>query len=69
MQNNVLGQKLKEARFYKKASQADVAKDLNMVESSYSKYEQGKNEPSLDTLIILARYFNVTTDFLLGLED
>ena len=41
----------------------------NLAKSTISKWENGKAEPSLSYARILTKYFNVTLDFLLGLED
>src|SRR5699024_3693426 len=42
---------------------------LNITTSAYGYYEQGRNEPSLETLVQIAEIFHVTTDYLLGLSD
>lgn len=36
---------------------------------AYFKYEKGQREPNNDTLIGIANFFDVTTDYLLGLSD
>lgn len=43
--------------------------DVNLAKSTVSKWENGKAEPSLAYLRILSKYFNVTLDYLIGLED
>ncbi|MBU5266702.1 helix-turn-helix domain-containing protein [Virgibacillus proomii] len=50
-------------------SQKDLAKELNITTSAYGYYEQGRNEPSLETVRLLARKLNVSTDYLLGIID
>lgn len=50
-------------------SQKDVARALGMTQPTYSRYEKGDREPDLSTLRILASYFGVTTDWLLGLRE
>ena len=47
----------------------DVANDLNISYSSLSKYERGDQQPSYETLIRIANYFNVTTDYLMGITN
>lgn len=47
-------------------TQSTVAKYLNVDRSNYSKYELGKLEMSLDMVVNAAHYFNVSTDYLLG---
>lgn len=44
----------------------DLAEVLNIKEDTYYKYEQGKNEPDLDTMIKLADYYNVSMDYISG---
>lgn len=50
-------------------SQKDMAKELNITTSAYGYYEQGRNEPSLETIRILANKLDVSTDYLLGMID
>ena len=49
--------------------QKDICKDLGISKQKLSKWKTGYNEPNLDDLIIIAQYFGVTSDYLLGLED
>lgn len=37
--------------------------------SLISPYESGRNEPSFDTLMKIAAFFDVTVDYLIGLSD
>ena len=46
-------------------SQAELAKKLRVSASAIGMYEQGRREPSADTLVMLAGLFGVTTDYLL----
>ena len=46
-------------------SQAELGKRLQVSASAVGMYEQGRREPSADTLVALARELQVTTDFLL----
>ena len=57
--------KLKELRESIKISQSDLAKKINISQSNYSKYEKEIIEPNIETLIKLANFFQVSTDFLL----
>ena len=66
---------LKNLREEKQVSMDKMREDLislygaNLAKSTISKWENGKAEPSLSYARILTKYFNVTLDFLLGLED
>ena len=50
-------------------TQKQVAKDLNIAPSTMGGYVQGISEPDFDTLRKLAKYFNVTTDYLLNMRS
>ena len=60
---------LKQLRKEKGISQKDVAKAIGVTISAYSNYEQGLREPSNQILVSLCKYYDVTADYLLGLED
>ena len=53
-------------RLQKNATQSEVAKLLNMSQGSYFKYENGDTEPSIEKLIKLADFYNVSIDYLVG---
>lgn len=61
--------KLKEIRLNKGVSQQAVADYLHCTAVSYSRYETGARSPSLDILIKIADYFDVTLDYLLGRQQ
>ena len=46
-------------------SQAELARQLGVSPSAVGMYEQGRREPSADTLVALSEIFGVTTDYLL----
>lgn len=60
--------RIKELRIQKSLTQEQVAKRLWVTKSIISAYELGTKYPSLDMLIKLASMYNVTTDYLLGIE-
>lgn len=49
-------------------SQKELAERINIAKSVISFYESGDRMPSYEVLIKIARIFNVTTDYLLGIE-
>ncbi len=65
MKNN-LHNVLKKLRKEKDVTQTEVAEALNISQRTYSNYETGSREPSLDTLIEMADYYNISLDILLG---
>ncbi len=60
--------KIKELRTQRKISQKQLAEHLNVTQVQISKYELGKNEPDLETLSKIAKYFNVSIDYILDKE-
>lgn len=62
----LFGKILKELRIKNKLSQKDVAKALYLSNSSISHYENDRCKPSRDTIEAVARYFDVSIDYLLG---
>ena len=49
--------------------QAELAAVLNVGQTTYSRYENGVLDIPSIALIALARYYQVSTDYLLGLTD
>ena len=50
-------------------SQTKLAKLIGMSQTGYSKYETGENDIPTNILIKLAKLYNTSTDYLLGLTD
>lgn len=65
---DIIRQHLIELRESHGWTQADVAAKLNMSQRAYSHYENGSRNISVDTLVIIARLYGVSTDFLVGEE-
>ena len=61
----MLGPRIAALRRHAKLSQAEVAAQLQISPSAMGMYEQGRREPSTETLVALARVFGVSTDYLL----
>lgn len=62
----VFASKLREVRVRRALAQQSVAEAINVSLRAYQFYEQGTREPSLDSLIRLADFLNVSVDYLLG---
>lgn len=62
-------EKLKDLRKKYRYTQSQLAKALNYHGSTICNYEKGKNEPKINDLIKLAKFFNITVDYLIGLSD
>ncbi|MBR6778958.1 MAG: helix-turn-helix transcriptional regulator [Clostridia bacterium] len=69
MKNNYFGKTLKELRESKNISQRKLGEFFGVANQTISSWEKGINEPDLDTLIKIAEFFEVSTDYLLGIEE
>ena len=49
--------------------QKHLAEYLGITQQSYARYEVGKAEPSVTTLIRLARFYDTSVDYIIGLTD
>lgn len=63
------GEKLRYLRQDNNLVQTELANNLDVKQSIISLWEQGKCEPTLSKLILIAKFFNVSIDYLAGLED
>ena len=50
-------------------NQNDVARDIGISRATLSYYESGERKPDINTLYALANYYNVSSDYLIGLSD
>lgn len=62
-------QRLRELRKSHKLTQSDLANFLNISESAYGYYEQGRNEISITNLRKLSEKYNVSVAYILGETD
>ena len=62
-------ERLKALRQEKNITQRALANHLNITDTAYGFYEQGKNYPNMDILIKLADYFEVSLDYLVGRSE
>ena len=63
------GNTLKTLRLRKNMTQAQLAQKLGLTKSVISAYETGLRLPSYDILIHIARIYNVSNGYLLGIEQ
>ena len=66
---STFAENLKKIRKSKKVSQSVVAQQLGYGYTAVANYESGRNEPSIDDLIKIANYFEVSVDDLVGREN
>ena len=61
--------RLKEVREANGYTQEYVARQLNIRQNTYSQYENGQRQIPIEALIILAKLYGVSTDYILELTD
>lgn len=66
---NIFSARLKECRKQKGLTQVQVASALELAWRTWQDYETGKRTPTFDGLIIIADYFDVSLDYLVGRSD
>lgn len=75
--NNIIGKRIKELREQAGEKQEELGEmifllrnDISLSDISlYSIYEDGRIKPSVDTIAAIAKHYNVSADYLLGLTD
>ena len=65
----VFCERLKSLRIEKKLSQPELAKLVGVSKGMISFWENGKNEPTISNLLKLCQIFDISSDYLLGIED
>lgn len=63
------GEKIRGLREDKDLNQTQLAKKVGMTQRKISYIECEKCEPSIDDIIAFCNFFNVTSDYLIGLKD
>ena len=66
-QKPVWSERMKHLRKSNNLSQTDVAEVLHCSQAAYGMYELGKRKISAEKLLILARYYHVSMDYMMGL--
>ena len=66
---NKFSERLRELRIEKNLSQRGLAKETGFSQAAIARWEANLQLPNIDVAILLAQYFQVTTDYLLGLEN
>ena len=65
----LFGKKLKQLRQDKELTQQELADRLSVTRATISSYETSALYPSVEKLIEICRFFNVSADYMLGLVD
>ncbi len=66
---DLLTKRLKETRKENKLTQEFLSEKLGFPQTTYSKYEIGTNIPTTLKLLMIASYYNVSIDYLVGRTD
>ena len=74
MENNTMEKtryfpRLKALRVSAGMNQTDVAELLNIQQNQYSRYERGERELPMHLFLVLADYYNVSLDYMVGRSD
>lgn len=65
----LLSSKIKLLREKQELTQADLARKLGLTRSSINAWEMGLSVPSTNYIVELSKLFNVSSDYLLGLDE
>ena len=67
--SEILSKRLKELRIENNYSQYEIANIIGIAQVTYSHYELGRRSVSIQNLVKIAKIYNVSTDYLLGISD
>lgn len=62
-------QRIRDLRIDRDKSQAEIAEVIGTSQSYYAQYENGKRSIPFERVILLAKYYNVSIDYLAGIID
>lgn len=65
----IVGERLRELRKSRAYSRRELAEALEIGEANIQRYEAGESDAISENVIKIARHFNVSTDYLLGLTN
>ena len=66
---NIFGERLKDLRMSKNIGQIELSKRIGVSKGVISLWENGLREPTMSNRISLAKFFEVSIDFLTGIAD
>ena len=66
---NLFPQRLTELLKINKISKRALAREIGVSAASISDWSTGKVQPTAENIYLIAKYFNESSDYLLGLED
>ena len=62
-------ERIRELREDRDFTQTEIAQVIKVVQRTYSDYEIGKSRIPIDRLIVLARFYNVSMDYICGISN
>lgn len=62
-------ERIRELREDHSLKQKEIAELLNIGQRTYSDYESGKTRIPLDSILVLARFYDVSMDYITGASD
>lgn len=65
----IFAERLKELRHENNLSMKKLAEKIGVSDAAIARWENCERSINLHNLVAIAKYFNVTTDYLCGLED
>ena len=65
----ILAERMKKLRISHELKQTEAAEGLGLSISAYCRYEYGEREPTASTIYKMAKLYQVSADYLLGLSD
>ena len=65
----IFAERIKYLRAEKGIGQVELAKELGVSSGAISFWENGLREPTMSSLIALAKFFHVSIDYIVGLTD
>lgn len=66
---NIWNIRIRDLREDKDLTQTDLAKVLNIQQKTYSQYELDQRKIPIDIIVNIARFYKVSTDYILGVEE
>lgn len=67
--NLSFGERIRNLREDKDLTQNELGEQVNMTQRKISYIKRGKYEPSIDDIVSLCKFFNVSSDYLLGINE
>lgn len=61
--------RIRDLREDRDLTQKEIAEYLHIRQNTYSQYENGQRQLPIEALIALAKFYNTSTDYILGLTD